>query len=230
MLIWLWSFLLAAAIVIGFNVTVLMSHLEVKLVISKQGKHERVWIGIRAVYGIVRWRYEIRSIQFQNFKQGFSMKSKQKEQSWAGKHKERMRNFIGAETIKKWNKEIVRVVARTYGFEKWGLQTLDHIEVDSYIWDTEYGTTNAAHTGMLYGLAWAVIGGVTGFITQLLTFRRLPDVEVVPRFDCPVFSTRFLCIGRIRVVHAIFAVIVLIFRIKRAEGGVKQWRSIQSKA
>ena len=78
----------------------------------------------------------------------------------------------------------------------------------------EYGTGNAATTGMLYGVIWGI---VTGTYNTLSLFFNMdfPKPKIVPDFQNSKFDFAFSGIFRVRLVHIINVLIKIYFRCKK---------------
>lgn len=72
-------------------------------------------------------------------------------------------------------------------------------------WKTEFGVGDAAATGTLTGIAWALKGSIIGFISHFMSLQELPKLEVKPAFFQQGFSTDVTCIIRFRLGEAIVA-------------------------
>ena len=70
----------------------------------------------------------------------------------------------------------------------------------------EYGTGNAATTGILYGVIWGLISGAYNTLSLFFNME-YPKVEIVPDFQKSKFDFTFSGILRVRLVHIINALI-----------------------
>lgn len=69
----------------------------------------------------------------------------------------------------------------------------------------DYGTGNAAHTGMLYGVFWGVSSALYAYVRRFLAVER-PRVKITPEFNKSVFDADVSGIITVRPVHIIIAV------------------------
>ncbi len=67
-----------------------------------------------------------------------------------------------------------------------------------------YGTGNAAHTGMLYGAFWALMGNLYSFLCRYL-YVEFPDLELNPQYEKKTFELYAEGIITVRLVHIINA-------------------------
>lgn len=176
---------------------ILLSYIECKIIVHISGTHPRVWVGIRALYGLIRFKYEITKLDADSIEQSKRFGNSKYD---AGK------------------------LAKVF------INLLSQTHVIMYQWDMELGLGEAPQTAIASGIAWSLLSVVTGAATHYTTFDVVPSIQVIPRYNDLTFLTRLVCISRLRVVHSIGAVYMMISRILRAKGGVKPWRNIQSKA
>ncbi|MFW5433212.1 DUF2953 domain-containing protein [Paenibacillus apiarius] len=210
-------------------ICILASSVECKIVIHKSGKHDRIAVFIRFLFGRVRLRYEWRSIRFIDWDEGFNIRVHKKDNVGTG-HARKQKGRINKRILRNYAEKVKRLLHHTRDFLEWIGEALDKVKCDSLIWDTEIGLRNPAATGIVTGASWSAKSLLVGFLTRHIRFHRHPDLDVIPHYNYPYFSTRLVCITKIRTAHAISVVFKLIIRIVRAEGGVRTWRNILSKA
>ncbi|WP_019420081.1 DUF2953 domain-containing protein [Paenibacillus sp. OSY-SE] len=210
-------------------VYILASSVECKIVIHKSGEYERIAIFIRLFFGRIRWRYEWRSIRFVDWDEGFKIRVNKKDNVGTG-HARKKKGRINKRIIHHYAENMSLLLHHTRDLMEWIGETLDKVQCNSLIWDTEIGLRNPATTGIVTGASWSAKSLFVGFLTRHIRFYRNPELDVIPHYNYPFFSTRLVCITKIRTAHAISVVLKLIIRIVRAEGGVRTWRNILSKA
>lgn len=210
-------------------VFILSSFIECKLIVHKSGKYERIVLLFRACAGLLRWRYEWRSIRFIDMVSGFHVDIKAKD-NMGTDHLHRDKAQVDKRLIEKYKNNTQRLLHHTCGSVLWLKQSLRNVQCSMFTWDTEIGLHNPATACQLSGVSWSVKSILAGVMTHYVRFQKLPQIEVVPQFTRPFFSTRIVCITKIRIVHAISAIFKLVIRIVRAEGGIRTWRNILSRA
>ena len=72
---------------------------------------------------------------------------------------------------------------------------------------SEFGTGDAAHTGMAYGAVWTLIGNVYAFLCRFAKLE-FPEVELIPNFNQTVFNIEAEGIIKMRLVHIISAAFI----------------------
>lgn len=86
----------------------------------------------------------------------------------------------------------------------------------------EFGTGDAALTGLTAGAIWSLFGGSRGFVPGLIRFAPgQPKLYLTPRFDGALLHLRFSCIFTLRVGHIIVAGSKL---VQVGMKGVRSWR------
>lgn len=89
--------------------------------------------------------------------------------------------------------------------------------VQSFSWETVIGTSNAADTGYLCGLAWSIQGSAAALATAFLSFSEPPRFEVVPNYSEAQFSTSLSCIAKTTVGKAIYTGLRLLLSLKMGD-------------
>ena len=79
-----------------------------------------------------------------------------------------------------------------------------------------YGTGDAATTGMAYGVIWAVIGAVYGIGCEYFSIS-FPEVEIEPNYNEPVFDGEISGIIAVRLVHIINIILPLLGKNKNSD-------------
>lgn len=80
----------------------------------------------------------------------------------------------------------------------------DRVEFSDIFIRAEFGTGDAASTGILYGAIWTLIGNVYAFLCRFFNIK-FPEVELVPDFNQKTFEIEAEGIIKIRIVHIITA-------------------------
>lgn len=91
--------------------------------------------------------------------------------------------------------------------------------VRHFSWQTRLGTGDAAETGFLTGVCWAVLSAMlTWLINHVKAFTETPKVSVVPLFKTAAFGLDVHCIFEFRVGHIIIAGATAMGRIRQQRG------------
>lgn len=83
---------------------------------------------------------------------------------------------------------------------------LGSIKVSDFIWTTNYGLTNPAYTGMVYGLFWSIKSIIFNFLQgKVKEVVNKPKFDIKPNFFKQEFSTHISCIFTLNLGHIIIA-------------------------
>ncbi|PYZ97200.1 hypothetical protein CR205_00945 [Alteribacter lacisalsi] len=104
-------------------------------------------------------------------------------------------------------RQFERFLKHVFGFHTIVRHFLSRVWVKKLTWKSVIGTTDAALSGSISGLIWAVKGNVTGLIGNYFRVKCLPDLQVQPVFNMAVSRTEFYCMISFRIGHAMLAAI-----------------------
>lgn len=76
----------------------------------------------------------------------------------------------------------------------------DKVEFSDIYIRSRFGTGDAAHTGMICGAIWTLIGNIYAFLCRFFNIE-FPEVDLVPAFNEKTFEIEAEGIIRIRLVH-----------------------------
>ncbi|MEH7379556.1 DUF2953 domain-containing protein [Bacillus sp. JJ1533] len=99
---------------------------------------------------------------------------------------------------------------------------LKKISVSKFEWHSHIGVGDAAHTGIITGLGWAIKGTIVSVISHYLNLKTNPDYSITPSFQVAVSETRIKCMIHFRIGYAMVAGIKA---IKRWRGGLPKFKS-----
>lgn len=224
---WIWISVVACLIIL--LIIAACSKIDIVLRGSKVEADDYLSIKFRMLFGIVKYNYQIRHISFKGFTEGFLVKREQKDNLVTG-HESREHFIFDIHFIEDVYDRIDLIIKYTPGFKQWLRQLMRHIYCRQLRWETHVGLADAAETAFVSGTVWAVQGAVTGWFLQSIRVPEQPELIVHTHYHQPQFSTEFRCIAQISFGHAMIAGWLLIVRILRVKGGLKQWRNILFKA
>ncbi len=172
----------------------------ISLDIERAGKDDKITIGIRTIYGLLKLKSEIPFLEL-IFKQGRPA-VKYKVELANKKRNKLLTQFTKLFTLDDNSKlfEILRkekhrlLSAMKYIAGKTTIRKF-HLRLS-------LGTGDAAETGVLYGAAWIVIGCIVTMTRSLVDMGGI-RIKVVPIFDQVLLRADFSCIIHIRLGHII---------------------------
>lgn len=185
---WGWGLLLGLLVVI---VILLLLPVRIEVHFKREGMDDRLHLGVRALFGIVRLGYDIPVAALMERTGKITIKkdpAKQmpvRKKGWVTITIEEidkaMHKFNDIRKRFAKYKSAIRRVTRTF-----------HLESTS--WKTKFGTGDAAQTGWLTGLGWGLKGVLSGVLYRYFTVDCRIVYDVQPHFRAQGFRTEFTCI------------------------------------
>lgn len=227
MWIWIWVGILCIILIVG--VVIACSSIDIKIFFNKVQKDDYISIKVRMLFGLVKFKYQIRQISFKGIKEGFMVKREEKDNLLTG-HKQRGKFEFDFQLLQKMYNRIAFLLNYTPDLIRWSKKVLRHVHCSMLLWETHIGMEDAADTAVASGSMWAFKGTVTGWLSHLIRLQHRPDIQVHTHFHAPQFTTEFRCIAKIRFGHAMIAGVILLVRMVKVKGGLKLWQNILFKA
>ncbi|AIQ59596.1 DUF2953 domain-containing protein [Paenibacillus borealis] len=229
MTLWLAIPLCLLLLVILLFVLVLASSIHFHFRLCRLGKDDRIEFDIKAVFGLVKFHYELPALVFDSLEQGIKVKL-EKSGIAPVKMDSDKEEKIDRESVTEWLKNIRTALKATRGLKKWLVGTLSHVKITKLDWSTDFSLGDAADTataaGALWGMKWTMIGWVSRFVR----LQRNPRMFVAPVFrDEPCFSTEAVCTGKLSAGYAFYAGLLLLRRVSKVEGGLGRWKKLLSR-
>ncbi|MFD2168840.1 DUF2953 domain-containing protein [Tumebacillus lipolyticus] len=221
MFAWYWIVLLALAVFLLFAM-VLPVTIEVQY--RREGRNDRLHVGVRALFGLIRLGYEVPTVALleQRMQIGFKRKLTAGDNPHAGGWV-----TITVEKIQQFQRQVDELRARIGKYKRALRRFTKSFHIESLRWRTAFGTGDAAQTGSITGMAWAVKGSLASILYRQFTVESSLRYTVQPNFQAKGFRTDLVCIIRFLPGKAILAGLTLAFLWLR-EGA--KWRNIRSKA
>ncbi|WP_334071633.1 DUF2953 domain-containing protein [Paenibacillus sp. A14] len=221
---WLGSILILLLLIVLF--VILNSKIKFRLKAKKENRDELIQLDVTLLFGLVSLHYEIPAMGFADLKQGLWVESDRSDNFTAGPSAAG-ENSINKDKVKHWMQQLREMVTATEGFKKWLINTLQRISFVQFDWSTNVALRDAAHTATLTGALWAVKSTIVGWLSYHIKLRRRPKLFVVPLFGTsPTFSTELVCMAEISFGYAVYAGLILIYRVLKVKGGLKIWRRL----
>ncbi|MEF2964398.1 DUF2953 domain-containing protein [Paenibacillus sp. M1] len=224
---WIW---LGGSILILLLLLVLLSILFSKITFhlkaKKENKDETILLDVTLLFGLITFHYRIPAIGLRNLQEGLWVE-KESSDNLIEKHTSAGEQEINKEILDRWAEEFRELVQATAGLKAWLKRTLRRVDFRSLEWSTNVALDDAAHTATLAGALWAVKTTLVGWLSYHISLLQRPKLFVVPVFGSPPsFATELTCVAEMRLVHALYAGLVLVTRVLRIKGGVRKWLDI----
>lgn len=88
------------------------------------------------------------------------------------------------------------------------------IRISKFVWQTRFGTGDAAQTGLLAGFIWAAKGNLLGLLSSMFLFSAKPQLHVQPLFQGTVLDVNIQCMIHLRMGQAILTGIRMLRNLK----------------
>ncbi|MEK4515197.1 DUF2953 domain-containing protein [Paenibacillus sp. FSL H8-0122] len=229
MTLWLAIPLVLLLLVVLLFLLALASSIHFHFRVRRLGKDDRIEFDIRAVYGLVKFHYEVPALVFQSLEQGIKLKV-EKTGIAPVKLDSEKEGQVDKESVTQWLKNVRTALHATRGLKKWLKDTLSHIQITKLDWSTDFSLGEAATTatavGALWGLKWTMIG----VLSRMVRLVHKPGIFVAPVFrDQPSFATEAVCSGKLSAGYALYAGLLLLRRASKVEGGLGRWKKLLSR-
>jgi hypothetical protein len=224
----LWVGLVVLVILIAI-IVVLISFIRGEFYFSRVKDNDTLSIEMRALFGLLRYRYVIPIIQFKGFAKGIMFKSEIVSKTYS-KLKDESKDHITKEKVILFYKEAKEALVYTFNLYDWMKQTIAKVECTELKWITRVGVGDAPETAITTGAIWGIKSSLLGFSIRYVKLIAKPRIDVIPQYNEKQFSTELRFAGRIRVWFVIFAGVRLLARAAKVKGGIRTWIQIALKA
>ncbi|AIQ48226.1 hypothetical protein R70723_21645 [Paenibacillus sp. FSL R7-0273] len=204
-------------------VLVLSSSIHFHFRLCRIGKDDRIEFDIKALFGLVKFHYELPKLIYEGIARGVKIKLEESGIAPVRQDADSVEQ-IDDETLRDWKRKLKEALQATMDLKSWIKSLMSHVIITRFDWSTDFSLGDAAYTatatGALSGLKW----GMVGWISRYVRLQRSPRMFVVPVFrDELCFSTEAVCTGKLPVSSVFFAGIQLLWRVIRVKGGLSRW-------
>ncbi|OKP84407.1 DUF2953 domain-containing protein [Paenibacillus sp. P32E] len=229
MTLWLAIPLTLLLIVIVLLLVILTSYIHFHFRLCRLGSDDRIELDIKAVFGLVKFHYELPALVFQGMEEGIKVKLEESGITPVRTDKDEEEQ-IDKELVTEWLRKIRKALKATYGLKKWLASTLSHLQITKFDWSTDFSLGDAAGTATAAGAFWGIKWTLAGWISSLVRLKKAPKLFVAPVFrDEMCFSTEAVIVGKLSMGYTLFAGLVLLRRISKVEGGLRRWKELLSR-
>ncbi|WP_158299272.1 DUF2953 domain-containing protein [Paenibacillus antri] len=214
----MWWWIASAAALAVLIVVVLLSSVRVRLKYYREGENDEVDASLSALFGLVRLRYKVPTVELKPWLNGIRMKVAPEETSGVLPELD-----FAREEIRRFVQRVRKLIAHMKNYKRFFADTLKHVHVVELRWDTRFGLTDAAETGMTGGVVWGLKSALLGVASRWMSFERLPSVTVTPVFNQPTFRTEIVIRTRMKVFRIIAIGAMLVYRVLKRRGGWIVW-------
>lgn len=183
----------------------IMQKSQLDLTYWREGEMDLLTIVLRGPFNVALYRGELSIADLMMTDGGPKAKvNLMKQDRLQGVSKES--EEVPVENLGKIKRLLQRILPSAKIFKPLVKQLLKQARLEKLVWKTEFGTSNAALTGVSVGLAWILHGWLMAILQNEKGWTIEPEnIDFVPVFDKACFSTFFHCILSIRIAHVITA-------------------------
>lgn len=229
MTLWLAILLALLLLVVLLLLLVLASSIHFHFRLCRLGKDDRIELDIKALFGLVKFHYELPALVYESLEQGIKVKL-EKSGIAPVKVDSDKEEQIDKESVSEWLKNFRTALKATRGLRQWLIQTVSHVQITRLDWSTDFSLGDAAHTATAAGALWGMKWTIAGWISRYVRLLHSPRMFVAPVFrDEMCFATEAVCTGKLSAGYACYAGLLLLRRAARVEGGLGRWKELLSR-
>ncbi|WP_350344727.1 DUF2953 domain-containing protein [Proteinivorax tanatarense] len=207
---------------------IIISPVRLNILIKHTTKQSDIVVGVRLFWGLIRYNIDIPKLFIKN-------KKLQMEAEMERSHK---KPYFDMHKSFGFKKEIVALLINELKNLKKMSRVLMKlskrwVKIEKLSWHTDFGTSDAANTGIMYGVLWQLKTAVLGFAVKVAKMNK-PIISVEPKFNKSDFNTKLNCIITFPLGYIITVGIYLLFNFIKTKikylRGVNFVRSSNSRA
>lgn len=227
--LWLAIPLTLLLLVIVLLLVLLASYIHFHFRLCRMGTDDRIELDIKAVFGLVKFHYELPALVFQGMEKGIKVKLEESGIAPVRTDKDEDEQ-IDKELVSVWLRNVRKALKATHGLKKWLASTLSHLQITKFDWSTDFSLGDAAGTATAVGALWGMKWTLAGRFSSMVRLKKAPKLFVAPVFrDELCFSTEAVIVGKLSMGYTLFAGFVLLRRISKVEGGLRRWKELLSR-
>jgi hypothetical protein len=209
-------------------VLILSSSIHFHFRLCRRGKDDRVELDVTALFGWIKYHYELPKVVYEGLERGVRVKLEQSGVAPVRSDKDKEAD-IDKDMVDNWLDSVKKMLKATRGLRKWFRETAAHVKISKLDWSTDFSLGEAALTataaGALWGLKWSMIG----WLSQWLRMQKGPRLFVKPVFNDDLsFSSELVCTGSVSAAYLLYSGMLLLRRISKEKGGLRQWKELLS--
>ncbi|WP_442601151.1 DUF2953 domain-containing protein [Paenibacillus sp. KN14-4R] len=199
------------------------TYVEGKMHIRRVKNNDSFTFEFKALFGLIRHRFEVPIVDFMNMSQGIKVKSKEVN---ANSHKTvgKKKTSITRRGLSRSIHNTRMILQQTRDLNRWLIQTLSTIKCSYFQWDSRIGIGDAPNTAMAVGVLWAVKTSLLGWVFRYIQLQSPPKLSVNPQYNQTTYSTEILVTLKTRIFYLFLARRRLKVRLKQSKGGLRTWQ------
>ncbi|MED0679423.1 DUF2953 domain-containing protein [Aneurinibacillus thermoaerophilus] len=200
---------------------------RIKIVYERTKENDRIDIEISVLKRLLKYRFTVNQLQIRSISEGIKVSERVEVGQQAPKRAKK--TWITPRTIQVWQWKFARLLRNVYDLNQILRRTLENVRGEELIWKTNIGLGEASATGAVVGVVWTVKSALIAILSHYISLRARPRLYVIPDFQREMLDIYLLCILRLRIGHAIIAVIRIMINYIR-KGRERVWENIRFKA
>jgi hypothetical protein len=202
-------------------VIIWFTSVRIQIVYKREAENDRLEIEVSAYKRLLRYRFTVNLLQIQSLSKGVKV-SQKPDVGQASK-------WITPHTVYRWQQKFTRLLRNVHDLRQILRKVLKSVHGEVLEWRTHIGLGEASATGAVVGAVWTVKSAIVALLAQYISLYARPKLDVWPDFQREMLEIHFLCILRLRVGHAIIAVIRIAMHYLQ-KGRERVWENIRFKA
>lgn len=201
---------------------------RIQIEYKRVSENDRINVEVSVYKRLLKYQFTVNLLQIGSLSRGVQVSKQAKVRPAMGtKRKKKM--WITPRIIQRFQRKYVQLLRNVQDLHHVLRQTLKCVHGEMIEWRTNVGLGEASATGAAIGAVWCVKSLMIAVLAHYISLRTRPRLHVYPEFQREMLDTYLLCILRLRIGHAIIAVIRIAVHYFR-KGREQVWENIRFKA
>ncbi len=207
---------------------ILNSKVYISLHVERHGNNDRILVFSKFMFGLIRYTYEVPSIQFKGIMQGADVKVKEEQDANGEQRTTANRQRVDASDVLHFFDRTKRILNRTVSLTRWVRQTLTYFRCTELRWRTSVGLDDAADTAITTGAIWGLKSSILGLLFQFVRLDTRPQLDVLPAYHQQQFTTDLTATVHTKLWRLLAAGMRLLRRMRKLKLNRKSWKQALS--
>lgn len=161
-------------------------------------------VELRAWFGLIRYKKSFPIIKVDDQSAGIIIKEKAKKSNHKTTATDKESKITVTEVLNSL-KNYREILQHVFELNRITRRFFKKVAVRQFEWHSVIGVGDAAHTGTVSGVLWAIKGSIISLLSHYLRMKTMPKLLVQPNFQQVITQTNLSCMIQFRVGHAIVA-------------------------
>jgi hypothetical protein len=202
-------FLWISVIFVTLFTIIMFSSVIMEFQILKDKTNDEIILHIKALFGLIRYKYEIPLLDLIQNKDGkLALEVDEEiETEQSDDLLQEKKQLFDLFQIQEIQDRIDQLYNQYFDIANY---IRKKILLSKLEWETEFGTGDAAITGILSGVLWGIKGNLFTILKRHVRSKKI-SFNIIPYFDKELFKTYVHCIIQLKIGHAIIASIKALY-------------------